>query len=113
MEAEVQATGSCDLCGNFRVSATVLTVRHCVDDDTFTCRLRCPGCARVLLLPVARHVAEQSVRAGGLLELWTLPIEERERGHGMPVSIDDLGELLIDLDRVDVVDVLRESLGMS
>ncbi len=113
MNAEVQATGVCERCGDFRVAATVLTIRHCVDDDSWSYRLRCPSCGMVVFAPIAGRIARRSLEAGASLETWTLPVTSREFGVGAVVSLDDLDDLLIDLEQPDVIEILRASLGVA
>jgi len=107
------AKGTCDGCGPFRVAATSVTVRQRLDDGTWSYRVRCPSCERWMLASMRPRVALQLLLARAPFEAWSLPDSARECGHGEPVSIYELPQLRADLARIDVVDVLRASLGVG
>jgi uncharacterized Zn finger protein len=104
------ANGACEHCGPFRVRTSHVTVRQRIDDGTWSYRVRCPRCRVWIVAAAGPRVALQLLVAQAPLERWSLPPEERERGDGPTVSLNDLASLRADLTRRDVVDALRETL---
>ena len=104
------ARGTCEVCGPYRVSATQVTVRHRLDDGSWSYRVRCPGCQRSIVAAVRPRVALQLLLAQAPFETWSLPADECEHGTGPAISIAELEQLHADLERADVVELLRATL---
>jgi len=62
---------------------------------------------------VRSKVALQLLLAHAPFETWSLPVESRETGTGPAVTVDDLEQLRHDLERTDVVELLRATLDAA
>jgi hypothetical protein len=63
----------CTDCGEMLTEPDAVTLRNCVDSDTWSYRFRCPRCARVTAAPITRQSAFDAATAGVEVEMWTLP----------------------------------------
>ena len=80
----------CRDCGEQRVSLAAVTLRHCIDDDSWSYHTRCPRCRLRLADNTTERAAEQSVGAGVRVEQWHLPVELWEPRGGPPLNVADV-----------------------
>ncbi|MEM9033919.1 MAG: hypothetical protein AAGA99_20505 [Actinomycetota bacterium] len=59
-----------------------MTVRVCADDDSGSYSFRCPVCRMTALKAAEPHVVDLLAASGVRVEVWTLPLELRERPTG-------------------------------
>lgn len=69
----------CPDCGERRAPLRGIVIRHCVDDDRWTYRGRCPACGLLFAGRTTRVAAESALDSGARLEEWRLPLELDER----------------------------------
>lgn len=96
--ATVRAT--CPNCGDVELTTRDVTVRVCADDDTGSYSFRCPICRMTALKAAEPHVVDLLAASGVRVEVWTLPLELRER----PTT----GELFTHDDLLDFHHLLTE-----
>jgi hypothetical protein len=94
----------CPTCGDVRLTASDLTVRVCIDDDTGSYWFRCPECDAPVAKPASSHIVELLVSSGVPLEMWRRPAELRERRGGPALTLDDLLDFHVLLQRDDWMD---------
>jgi len=83
----------CSRCGDVRVPANEVTIRNCVDDDTWSYWFNCPSCNCRSAASARRGPALDAICAGATLKTWRLPAEPNERPGGPPLTLIDLFEL--------------------
>jgi hypothetical protein len=67
-----------------------MTVRLCVEDNRGSYAFRCPTCAMTVTKNAEQRIVDLLVASGVKVEMWTLPLELRERPVGAPLTHDDL-----------------------
>jgi hypothetical protein len=82
--ANVVIVVRCHRCGDVRVRVRVVTLRHCLDDDTWTYWFVCPSCGQRSAAQTNREASLQAIAAGAVLEPWRLPAELEERSNEAP-----------------------------
>jgi hypothetical protein len=87
----------CPDCGEQRVPLEAVVLRHCVDDDTWTYRGRCPECTLLVAGATSRRAADAATESGAEVEQWRFPRELFERPSGPKFSIADVLELRLAL----------------
>jgi hypothetical protein len=95
---------NCSTCGDVSIASSAVTVRCCVDNDSWSYWFICPSCCRRAAAPTRRRLALVAVDAGSTLRTWRLPVELDERPDGPPLTLVDLLELhllLLDADWID------------
>jgi hypothetical protein len=97
----------CPECGQVRVSPRDVTIRNCVDDDTWSYWFVCPACQRRAASPTRRSSALDAICAGSALDTWALPSELEERPDGEPLTLVDLLQLRLILIEPDWLDQLQ------
>ena len=97
----------CPDCVETRVPPRDVTIRHCVDDDTWSYRFECPFCHRRGVAPTAKGAALDAVAAGSALEPWHLPAELWEHPASAPeITYIDVLEFHGHLQEPDWIDEL-------
>ena len=81
---------NCPDCSQVRVEPSDVTLRNCVDDQSWSYRFTCPHCDRLAVAETEGEAALGAVAAGALLERWHLPAELREQHDGPPLEPDDV-----------------------
>jgi len=81
---------SCPDCGDVELTSQDMTVRLCVDDNRGAYVFRCPTCVMTVTKPTEQRIIDLLVASGVKVEMWTLPLELRERPTGSPFTHDDL-----------------------
>ena len=84
MSHGVRILVSCPDCSQVRVCPGDVTLRNCVDDDSWTYRFRCPSCKRLAVGPASRSACFEAVAAGAAVESWHLPAELSEHRDNGP-----------------------------
>jgi hypothetical protein len=112
-EARLMTTirAQCPTCGDVRLTACDLTVRVCTDDDTGSYCFRCPTCEAPVSKPASGHIVELLVSSGVRLEMWRRPAELLERPGGPPLTLDDLLDFHVLLQRDDWIEDLTRAPG--
>jgi hypothetical protein len=90
-----------------------VTVRQRLDDGSWSYRVRCPNCRCWIVNGVRPRVVLQLLLAQAEFETWSLPSAECEHGTGPAISIADLAELRADLNKTNVVELLRAMLDAA
>ena len=83
----------CPRCAEVRVRSSEVTLRECVDDETWWSRFVCPRCARLVVSPTGRVAALGAISVGVALERWSLPAEVFEAHRGAPITLGDVLDL--------------------
>jgi hypothetical protein len=79
----------CPDCGEQRMPLDAVVLRHCLDDDSWCYRGRCPKCKLLLAGATSRRAAGAAVASGGRVEEWHLPRELDERPDGPKLMLAD------------------------
>ena len=101
MSQAVRLVVKCPDCVEVRVGTDDVTVRRCVDDDSWSYRFTCPVCLRRTVSPTDAVAGSNAVDAGCQLETWHRPAELLEHHEGPPLTLADLftlQELLLEAD---------------
>ena len=97
----------CPDCVETRVAPRDVTIRHCVDDDTWSYRFECPLCRRRGVAATGKAAAMDAIGAGSSFEPWHFPAEFAERPVvGPPISDIDVLEFHLDIQEPDWMDEL-------
>jgi hypothetical protein len=97
---------TCRTCGDQRVSASDVAARVCTDDGTASYHFRCPACGLLESRPMASSLVGSLRGAGVALTRWRTPAELREPRVGAPLSVDELLDFHVALQRDDWFDEL-------
>ncbi len=97
---------NCPDCRQVRVDPADVTLRNCVDDESWSYRFTCPHCDRLAAAETESSAALGAVTAGALVERWHLPAELRERHDGPDLKLQDLLDLHELLNERDWFDAL-------
>jgi hypothetical protein len=81
---------SCPDCGDVELTSQDMTVRLCVEDNRGSYVFRCPTCTMTVTKATEQRIVDLLVASGVKVEMWTLPLELRERPVGAPLTHDDL-----------------------
>jgi hypothetical protein len=81
---------SCPDCGDVELTSQDMTVRLCVEDNRGSYVFRCPACTMTVTKATEQRIVDLLVASGVKVEMWTLPLELRERPVGAPFTHDDL-----------------------
>ena len=106
---DVRIVVKCPDCGETRVAPDEVTLRRCLDDETWSYRFTCPSCRRPTLASTQVAAALGAVAAGSRLEAWQLPAELFEPHAGPPLTAADERELRELLQTPDWFDVLARA----
>jgi len=93
MTDRVRIVVKCPDCVETRIDSDDVTLRHCVDDESWSYRFVCPLCRRPAVSPTGRLAALDAMLIGCPLESWRLPAELLEHLGGPPLTLTDLSEL--------------------
>ena len=96
----------CDDCRDVRVRTCDVTLRNCVDDDSWAYWFVCPSCHQRNAAGTERVAALEAVAAGSTLELWHLPAELDQRSYGPALCGVDLLEFHLGFTEPDWIDEL-------
>ncbi len=96
----------CPDCGDVRVRTNEVTLRNCVDDDSWSYWFVCPLCAHRTAADTERAAAVTAVAAGSRLEHWILPAELDERPNAPALTGADLLEFHLGLIEPDWINEL-------
>jgi hypothetical protein len=80
----------CQDCDEIRVGASKVTLRRCVDNDSWSYRFTCPKCRRLSVSPTHERVAIDAIAAGSGFENWNLPTNLTSRPSGPPFTKHDV-----------------------
>jgi len=97
---------NCPSCGDVKVAPSDVTIRNCVDDDSWSYWLICPSCRHRAAAQTQRRPAFGAICAGATLDTWRLPAELDERPDGPPLTFVDVLELHLLLLEPDWIDQL-------
>jgi hypothetical protein len=96
----------CHSCGHTKVAPPTVTVRNCLDTDTWSYWFVCPSCESRTAAGTQPGPALAAVHAGARLETWHLPAELNEHNDAPPLSVADVLKLRIALTEPDWIDRL-------
>ena len=99
----------CPDCFEARVSPATVTLRHCLDDESWSYRFTYPECHLPTVAVTGEHAARAAMEAGCDIEIWRLPAELLEPHDGPPIAIADLLELHEELLQPDWIDAFAQS----
>lgn len=100
MDAIVKAT--CPRCGDTELKPADLVLHVCSIVDASTYHFTCPRCQEIVVKPAADGRVVTLLQSVGVpTTLWELPAELSETHEGPPLTIDDLIDLRLLLDRPD------------
>jgi predicted RNA-binding Zn-ribbon protein involved in translation (DUF1610 family) len=99
----------CPACGDVRITTKDVTVRLFTDDDNGSYWYRCPGCEGPVSKPASSHNVELLVSSGVRMEMWRRPAELLESRSGPPLTLDDLLDFHVLLQRDDWMDGLSHA----
>ena len=88
----------CPVCGEVIAQASALVCGVSEADEAALCEFPCPGCERLLLLPLAPVEVPTLVLLGARTAR-SLPFELLEAHSGSPVSWDEVLDLHFELER--------------
>lgn len=93
----------CTWCGDIEIEAG--QVRCAVDPhgDRALVELTCPSCSRLVLLAVSAARAASRMLGGARPMTGPIPFELLERHTGPRLTMDDLLDLHLEIERMDVV----------
>ena len=81
---------NCPDCSQVRVEPADVTLRNCVDDESWSYRFTCPHCDRLAVAQTAGSAALGGWPPAAHVERWHLPAELREPHDGPPLKLDDV-----------------------
>jgi len=84
---------NCRDCGQIRTPVAGVTIRGCLDDDTWSYRFTCPDCGLPTVEDTSAARALDAVEVGVRLETWRYPLELDERHDGPKLNLVDVLEL--------------------
>ena len=93
MTATVRVVVKCPQCAEVRVRSSEVTLRECVDDETWSYRFLCPQCGQRVVAHTGRVAALGAISVGARLERWSLPAEAFEAHSGSPITLGDVLDL--------------------
>jgi len=93
MEINTHVIVSCPECGQIRVPVAGVTVRGCLDDDTWSYRFTCEECGEATFQPTSSRRALDAAEIGANLETWHYPAELDEVHDGPTLNLVDEVEL--------------------
>ena len=100
VDAIVKAT--CPQCGDVELEPADLVLRICSIADACTYHFSCPRCEKIVVKPAADGRVVTLLQSVGVPTVsWELPAELSETHEGPPLTIDDLIDLRLLLDRPD------------
>lgn len=93
MDRNTHIIVSCRECGQTRMPVNGVTIRGCLDDDTWSYRFTCPECGLTTVEDTSAVRALDAVEIGVALETWRYPTELDERHDGPRLNLVDVLEL--------------------
>ena len=84
---------NCRDCGQIRIAVAAVTIRGCLDDDSWSYRFVCPDCDLPTVEDTSAARALDAVEIGVNLETWHYPIELDEKHDGPKLNLVDVLEL--------------------
>jgi hypothetical protein len=104
----VKAT--CPRCGDVELTPSDIELRICSLSEASTYHFTCKRCDKIVAKPAAdERVVMLLTSVGVPTTQWGLPEELEEQHDGPPISIDDLIDLRLLLERPDWADELSTS----
>src|SRR5689334_17484710 len=94
----------CHNCGHTKVAAHAVTIRNCVETDSWSYWFVCPSCHSRAAAETRRGRALAAVNAGAPLQTWHLPGELNEHNDRPPLSLADVVELRMALTEPNWID---------
>src|SRR4051812_20990488 len=94
----------CSDCGHVKIDPHSVTIRRCVEADSWAYWFVCPSCRARTAASTNPLAALGAVSAGSSLDIWTMPAEVNERPSAPPLTKVDVLELhllLMDPDWID------------
>jgi len=104
---QLQVIVHCPDCDEVRVRPHDVTLRNCIDDDSWSYRFTCPTCGGLTVAFTDTPSVIEAFAAGAGLERWRLPAELLETHAGPPLTLADLfafRRLLLAPDWFDALD---------
>jgi hypothetical protein len=100
----------CPDCFEARVSPEQVTLRHCLDNETWSYRFTCPECRLPAVSSTGEPAARAAMEAGCPIEIWRLPAELLEHNDNAPaLTISDILDLHEEMEQPDWLDVLARA----
>ena len=109
MKQDLCVVVKCPDCLEARVSPENVTLRHCLDDETWSYRFMCPDCQLPAVASTNDQAARAAMEAGCPIEIWRLPAELLEHPEGPPLVIADILELHEEMLQPDWLDVFAQA----
>ena len=109
MTRAMRVVVKCPDCLEARVSPDLVTLRHCLDDETWSYRFTCPTCHLPAVSSTGDPAARAAMEAGCPIEIWHLPAELLETHDGPPLVIGDILELHEQMLQADWLDAFVRS----
>lgn len=113
MERKIVVTivkATCPRCGDVELIPGDLELRLCTTPELSTYHFTCRRCDKVVSKPAADERVVMLLTSVGVPAVeWSLPAELDERHEGPPISMDDLIDLRLLLERPDWADELSAS----
>ena len=106
MSERLRVVVKCPDCVEARLEPGDVTLRRCVDDESWSYRFTCKVCHRPAVSTTGAQAARDTIAAGCPLESWSLPAERLELFDGPVLTLADLFELHEVLLRPDWFDEL-------
>jgi hypothetical protein len=94
----------CPDCFEARLSPERVTLRHCLDDETWSYRFTCPECHVSAVATTGDQAARAAMEAGCPIEIWRLPGELLEPHEGPALTLSDILELHEEMQQPDWLD---------
>ena len=106
MSERVHVVVKCPDCVETRLVPGDVTLRRCIDDESWSYRFTCKVCQRPAVSTTGAQAAHDAIAAGCPLESWSFPAERREQLDGPVLTLTDLLELHELLEQPDWFDEL-------
>lgn len=99
----------CPSCGTVECRSSDFALWICDDTSASFYRFVCPRCGSDIQKPATSRVVELMVAEGIHPSFWKLPAEMREEHSGPALTVDDVLDVIILLDRPDWFSELTRS----
>ncbi len=102
---------NCPTCGTVDCAPTIFTLAICSEKSASYYAFRCPVCSDQVQKHADARVVELLVAEGISPIQWDLPAEIREPHNGAAITMDDVLDMHLLLERADWFDSLIEHAG--
>ncbi|HVL33644.1 MAG TPA: hypothetical protein VM600_08720 [Actinomycetota bacterium] len=101
---------TCPTCGEVELTPDDIELRVCTHAPASFYQFDCPLCGDEIQKPADERVVQLLISGGVSASVWELPDEVREGRNGPPLTVDDLLDFHLLLERSDWFDnLVRES----